>query len=322
MIGCSLEQMLRRKSRFLVRDFVETADGLLFAVVANGLEDRRVLACLRYVRTDGGLRKLDTLGAHQFLGQHHPEYLFHSARRDITVHGVPPDRIAHHHRPSSRWREIASQPAGDDLLRKVQRLASLFGLPADTADCPGVTGSVLVGAHTERSDIDLVAYGRASFQRARQLLRRAVEAGVLEELTESLWRDAYARRGCSLTFEEYLWHEKRKFTKCAVVGTKVDLNAVMAEPASVRQAARKLRQTVIRAVVHDASAAFDYPAIYRIRHPAVREIVCFTPTYAGQARAAEVVQAAGWLEQSHDGRLRLVIGTSREADGEYLRVVS
>ena len=52
---------------YLPRDFVETASGLLFAVVAHGLESQRVLAFLRYVRVDGALRKFGTDDANELL---------------------------------------------------------------------------------------------------------------------------------------------------------------------------------------------------------------------------------------------------------------
>ena len=70
------------------------------------------------------------------------------------------------------------------------------------------------------------------------------------------------------------------------------------------------------------AAAFDHPARYRVRHAAVSEVVSFTPTYAGQAVAGELIEASGWLEDDSAGARRLVVGTSREAGGEYVRSVS
>jgi uncharacterized protein len=50
--------------------------------------------------------------------------------------------------------------------------------------------------------------------------------------------------------------------------------------------------------------------------------VSFTPTYAGQAAAGEMIEASGWLEADTKGTLRLVVGTSRESPGEWIRVTS
>ena len=68
-------------------------------------------------------------------------------------------------------------------------------------------------------------------------------------------------------------------------------------------------------------AAFDHPARYVVRHADVAEVVSFTPTYAGQAVAGETIEASGWLEVDSVGARRVVVGTSREAGGEWIRVV-
>jgi hypothetical protein len=84
---------------------------------------------------------------------------------------------------------------------------------------------------------------------------------------------------------------------------------------------RKTGRSTLQAIVLDASLAFDQPARYRINHPVISEIQCFTHTYVGQALAGEMIEAAGAVETADDGRQRLVIGSSREAIGEYLRVI-
>ena len=136
-----------------------------------------------------------------------------------------------------------------------------------------------------------------------------------------MWHEAYARRGCALSYEEYLWHERRKHNKFACEGTKVDISCIEAEPARASSPGRKLRHAALRATVLDDTYTFDYPARYAIDHPEIAEIVCFTPTYAGQDRTGETLEAAGWIEQAADGAMQLVVGTSREAAGEYIRVV-
>jgi predicted nucleotidyltransferase len=70
--------------------------------------------------------------------------------------------------------------------------------------------------------------------------------------------------------------------------------------------------------VIDAEFAFDSPAIFHLDHPEVREIFCFTHTYAGQALPGEMIEAKGVLEETDQGQ-RLVVGTTREARGEWIR---
>ena len=152
-------------------------------------------------------------------------------------------------------------------------------------------------------------------------LRHAIELGVLEELSDPMWHDAYARRSCSLSLDEYVWHERRKHNKFACAGTKVDISCIDAEPGWMKAPRAKLCRDVIRGTVLDDTYGFDYPARYPVAHAVVQEIVCYTPTYAGQARTGETVEAAGWVEQTDDGVRRLLVGTSREATGEYVKVV-
>ncbi len=306
---------------YLARDFVETRNGLFFALVAAGTEEGRLLGCLRYVRTSGGLRKLGTADADQYLRRRCAAYLYHSRQRDVAVHGVPVTHVARHYRPPVQLARILDQSRRDALEEKVHELAGIVGAAAGASEWLGVTGSLLVSAHRQTSDIDLVCYGRARFAAARQRLRDAVAGHQLDPLSEAMWRDAYARRGCSLSFEEYLWHESRKLTKFACRGTKVDLACVLPAQAWTPPRCRKLARASIRAVVSDDTFAFDDPARYPVAHATVQEIVCYTPTYAGQAFRGETVEAAGWLEQADDGAHYLAVGTSREAAGEYVKVV-
>jgi len=70
-----------------------------------------------------------------------------------------------------------------------------------------------------------------------------------------------------------------------------------------------------------ASFAFDSPAIYEIDHPQVNEVLSFTHTYTGQALEGETIEARGVLEQIGD-ETRLVVGTTREAKGEWIKSLS
>jgi hypothetical protein len=73
----------------------------------------------------------------------------------------------------------------------------------------------------------------------------------------------------------------------------------------------------IEAQVTDASLAFDSPAVYEVEHKSVRRVLSFTHTYSGQALEGETMEACGICEQ-HGDELWLVVGTTREARGEYI----
>jgi len=49
--------------------------------------------------------------------------------------------------------------------------------------------------------------------------------------------------------------------------------------------------------------------------------VCYTATYTGQAEQGERIEVAGQLEVSNTGLVRILVGSSREAEGEYIKVL-
>lgn len=313
---------MRPHETFLLRDFVETAEGLIFALVECGVEDDRVLGFLRYLRQDGGLRKLGTEEANAHLRKLHPEYLFYSEPRDAVVHGVPVVKIARHYRARERLKEIMEEKRLDPVGSDARRLCGLFLREGLDLDHLGVTGSLLIGAQNLCSDIDLVIYVRDHFRQARHILRTLQERGDIAPLDEAGWRETYRRRGCALGFEEYRWHELRKFNKGVVNGRKFDIGPAELEKRPDPRRFRKAGGIIqIRATVTDDRHGFDHPARYGIDHAEIPEALSFTPTYAGQARSGERVEISGLVEQAEEGGRRLVVGSSREAPGEYIRVL-
>ncbi|MCI0733688.1 MAG: hypothetical protein L0Y38_07690 [Methylococcaceae bacterium] len=303
------------------KDFIETAEGLVFAVLVGGTEGGRYLCFLRYIKTETGYRKVETAEATRLLAAEFPRYRFHSLKRDADLHGVPRDNIIRHHRPVRRLREIVSAECRDPIESKLASFARMLEANGLCLDHFGVTGSLLIGAQTARSDIDLVIYERSHFNRLREIVRQGVHHASLEALGKEQWRETYLRRGCSLSLEEYLWHERRKHNKASWSGTKIDFSLVSDDTDPEGHSYRKIENTEIIAEVTDARCAFDHPARYRVSHPEIREIASFTPTFAGQALAGETVIARGMLEESKRGLRRLVVGSSREAPGEYIKVL-
>lgn len=305
--------------RYQPRDFIETTDGLLFAVVAGLPEDGRLLCSLRYQRSGRGYRKLDSAAADALLRAEAPEYRYHSPSLDADLHGVPLERIRHHYQPRLRVQALLAEAPGDVLAGKARRwLETMQERGLDPA-VVGLTGSLLIGAQTPRSDLDFVIYDRRHFHDSRAWIRESMAAGEFQGLDLPAWRDAYRRRGCALGFEDYLWHERRKYNKGLFEGTKFDITLITEDGPSRSGRARKLGPLRLVTEVTDAERAFDFPAIYGLRHAEIDEAWCFTQTYVGQAEPGDRVEIAGRLELDATGKPRIIVGTSREAPGEYIR---
>lgn len=305
---------------YLAKDFIETAEGLVFAVVEHGIEQGRVLCFLRYWRSAGGWQKQSTRQADDLLSQYHPDYLYHCPMRDVRLHAVPEQRIIKHYQPRQRLNELLSAARLDPVEQDLLRLSDLYQSRGLDINQMGVTGSLLIGAQGQASDIDLVFYDRALFHQARSITRELVKAGLLHELGRRHWQESFRRRDCHIDFDDYVWHEQRKFNKALVNDRKFDLNFIDPEP-FVNGCYRKLGEVSIRCTVTDASRAFDYPAVFECDDPQIDAIVVFTATYTGQAQEGEYIEVQGLLEESEDGFRRIIVGSSREAEGEYIKVL-
>ncbi|WP_292518718.1 DNA polymerase subunit beta [Methanoculleus sp.] len=294
-----------------LRDFIEDREGCLYAV-SNYDNADRIGCILRYVPdADGGrtslsgrrYRKYDFSEAFAWVREHRPEYL-------DSVHRVPRSDVVRVYKPEEEIGKVAVRN------ERVRRLLSRFDLPAGSFGC---TGSLLCGLENAASDIDLVVYGDAWFAAQRQF-RRLVETGVIPGMSTAMWRKVYDKRVPEISFDAFVLHEQRKWNRGEFEGTYFDLlytraygnlDAVPAGKGGV------LGRATIEATVTDASLSFDSPAVYAVDHDEISRVLSFTHTYSGQALAGEVIEARGVVEEHGDERW-LIVGTTREAKGEYI----
>ncbi len=302
----------------------------MFAVVhADLIAADLIVSCLRYIPNAEGLDKISTNNANRYLQTNYPQYLHHFEQFDTFVHAVPLAAVKRHYQPVERLKQICQQPK-DALEQLTSELCVYFVSQGLNADHLGISGSILIAAHGAESDIDLVVYGRDSFFKARdslqQLFCRDLSSSKhtrhyqIQPLSQEQWRQSWNRRGCDLSLEDYIWHEQRKYNKASINDIKFDLTMVETQMTD-HQAYVKQGISVLKAIVIDDSKAYDYPARYRIDHPQIEQILSYSATYAGQACNGEQIEAKGVLEKSDNGDCRLVVGTSREAANEYLKVL-
>jgi len=203
----------------------------------------------------------------------------------------------------------------DPRVRKIATILAEAGVPRTEM---GITGSMLIGLNDPTSDIDFVVYG-PWWWKARDIINAAKAGGEIQDLDLATWQKIYKKRKPETGFDEFMLHEKRKGNRGMVDGTYFDLlftrDWSQIEP---QMKGKQLGPRKIVATVTDARFAFDSPAIFRLDDDEVAEIFCYSHTYAGQAREGEVVEAQGVLEETAAG-LRLVVGTTREAKGEWIR---
>lgn len=305
---------------FVAKDFIETYEGWLFAVVSSLRETDKILCFLRYVPNQGQWKKLDTHAANRWLVLHSSRYLHYSRLLDARLHAVPVTHVAIHYQPRKRLAELLSAPGRDQVERDCQQFCALLAEQGVDLSKAGVTGSLLPGIQRPESDIDLVFYHRETFHRARGAVRALLRQGACQELAEKDWQESFRRRGCALNLSEYVWHEQRKYNKTLFHERKIDFSLVTPDPLPSGDC-RKLGLTRVAARVTEDLRAFDYPAEYAIDHDEIDAVLSYTATYQGQAVSGEQIEVKGQLEQIAGGGKRLIVGSTREAEGEYIRVV-
>ena len=305
---------------YQTKDFIETTEGLIFAIVESDLEHNTVLCFLRYVNHQGQWQKQSTQQANQLLTEKYPQYLYYSAIKDAHLHGVKTTAIIKHHRAQQRLTLLQQQTQLDVIEKDLFTLAQLFGQQGLAKNHIGVTGSLLIGAQNSQSDIDLVFYQPSHFQQARQIIQRLIITKDFQALSHTDWQESFQRRDCELTLNEYIWHEQRKQNKALFNGRKFDISLLSKSLAL--PTAKKIGSQQITAQVIDDSQVFCYPAVFKIQHPHIKNIICYTATYSGQAFKGEWIEACGLTEQLNNGEQHLMVGSSREANGEYIKVIT
>lgn len=301
-----------RAKKIRLRDFIEDRDGWLYAVSTYD-NTPRVGCILRYIpdpkgdrvnRTGERYRKVDFDESYALIRKEKPEYL------DL-LHRVPLSDVRRVLKPEE---EIAAISARD---ARISSLLAHFPLRPGSIGC---TGSFLCGLENDGSDVDLVVYGKQWFH-AQALLKKAVVTGKIPPISEETWKKIYEKRKPELSFDEFLLHEKRKWNRGQLNQTYFDLLYTRSyRNLDPRPSGRGGVQGIkmIEAHVIDARLAHDNPATYCVDHDPISKVLSFTHTYSGQALEGELIQAKGVCEV-HGDEQWLIVGTSREARGEFIR---
>jgi len=106
-------------------------------------------------------------------------------------------------------------------------------------------------------------------------------------------------------------------------GTKFDIGMVLLEKELENDSGQYTKQgtRVFTAMVTNDRHGFDLPARYQVDDEITPEILSFTHTYVGQAVVGETIEVAGAVECNEQGQCRLIVGSSREAKNEYIKVI-
>ena len=334
--------------RARVRDFIYTKDDLFLATTTYLHPHDRIQSFLRYIPDPKGERslngsrytKVDSQQAYTFLERNYPDYLFDCQVTRVKMMGAPRDRVEKILSPVDRLQEIFELSSPDELLLKVIKVAeTLIDEAGIKMKHLGISGSILPQLYDPRvSDIDFVVYGLKNHLKAMETFESIKNdpKSHLKAIEDGYWAKLYAKRikDGTLSYDEFRWYENRKNNRGVVDGTLFDILATREwneiSGTYGNETYQPCGTIAIEATVSDALAAFDNPAVYQLEDVQIlegpdvplREVASYTHTYSGQAREGERILARGKLEKvmGKKTHYRLIVGTTRESLGEYVKL--
>ena len=345
------------------RDFIHSTDDMYFASTNYLHPDNRIISFLRYIPDENGDRekngqrysKVGSDEAFAYLKENHPESLYHSEVANVTMMGVPIDKVDEIIRPEDRLkiiREGKDNKISDDIREKLIDLSDFFyyigGIDYDHL---GISGSTCPGLQkAEISDLDFVVYGLENHKKAINAFKkyhdREVEVGegsnkrkiILNPIQNEFWQHLFEKRikDDSLTKEEFCWYESRKFNRGVIRGTLFDIlctrnmNEVEGEYGDTRYIPLGISE--IECTITSDLKSMDNPAVYEISDveyldgikEEITQLASLTHTYAGEVLEGERVIARGKVEKvvtnNQEPIYRILVGSTRESIGEYIKL--
>ena len=325
--------------------YIETLDGLYFAV--KGLEHPpdRWIAVLRYVPDPGARERIKNGTSYRrlyrfseqerWIDEVCPQYRAYDQVFGATLQSVPRKMVRRIYSPRLQFQELMQRKDRDSLEDDVVGFLSSL---REKADVPlsslGITGSVLIGLHTGRSDMDVAVFGEQNCREVSRALRNLLEDGNEESpsrLDAEGVEELYAQRvvDTKMDFRKFADLESRKANQGRFRGRTWFIRFIK-EPGETRDRYGSSRYRVLgRTRVHasiarDADAIFT-PCSYLLsdvknlddrRMPEPEEIVSFRGRFCEQAWYGDRVTASGSLEQVQENhgnvRHRLLLGNSPE----------
>ena len=322
-----------RRRGFNEGDYIQSNDGLFFAVKGSKHPENLVVSILRYIQDPNGdrgfggvryKRVYDIDSTSEYLSKNHPEYINHIPRLGLGLQSVPVSEIARYYEPRERLNEIMTNPEYEVekvLTDFVNALSASSGVSTDSY---GVSGSLLIGLQTEGSDIDINVYGQDNGRRTYDALAEIREK---QDWVKPLKGELFDRILCSrwgdtgIPLDNFSGIESSKVLHGLVHGREYFVRLLMADDGSV---SKPIKRATIKARIFDSSRSIFNPCIYGVTQVLgdtgnikVSELKSYRGKFTEQAQEGDMVEARGIIEEVHgeDGIYhRLILG----GNGDYL----
>jgi predicted nucleotidyltransferase len=321
-------------------DLIENITKVFFDVKGQVHPPNKIVAFPRFIPNASGNRKRGNIPYRkvyslskrfQFLELNLSNYLVHDHVFDEILCEVPVTDVENRYEPAEKLQHLRSSK---DLDMPECRAVQLTELLKEEANSPwsalGISGSLLVGLHTARSDIDPVVYGSKNCRRVHSALKSLLkdEKGAFKpySLEDLKVLFDFRSKDTVMNFEDFVRTESRKVMQGKFMETDYfmrfvkDWDEINEIYGDVRY--RNCGYAKIKATIADDSESIFTPCVYKLgnvqilegqRLEAIEEIASFRGRFCEHAKNDEAVVAQGKVEQvtgsKHDHEhFRLLLG--------------
>ena len=319
-------------------DLIKTKSKVVFDVKGLVHPAGKIVAFPRFIPSPQGTRqgkegiygKVYSLSDRfKYLQENHPDLIVFDPVFGETLCEVPIAEIAEHYQPAEKLASLRLSKHLTTLESKAVRLAET--LKAET-NIPwnnvGISGSIMAGLTTEKSDIDPLVYGvekcRKTYAALRKLLKdkdsgfKPYTRAELKELFDFRSKDT------QMSFEDFVLVESRKAFQGKFMGTDYFIRFVKDWNETFEQYGeacfKNSGYAKITAKIADSTDSLFTPCTYKLENVRVVEgpklqpiieIVSFRGRFCEQAENSETVEAQGKVE----------LVTNKKNGGEHYRLI-
>jgi predicted nucleotidyltransferase len=305
-------------------DLIQTRDNVIFDVKGLVHPPTKVIAFPRYIPSPTGTRgsgkdlygKVYNLAERfKYLEQNAPNLIVRDPVFDENLCEVPYEAIKKRYDPIEKLATLRTSKGLEPLEEKAVRLAEdlkeAAGIPWSAI---GISGSVLVGLYTAKSDLDPIVYGADACRKAYAALEDLLRDGDSQfkpysrEGLRALF--GFRSKDTVMSFEDFARVERRKAFQGMFEGVDYFVRFVKDWSEAGEQYGdvcfRNSGYAKITATVADDSEALFTPCTYKIENTTVvegakleplSEIASFRGRFCEQAKKGEAVTAQGKVER-------------------------
>jgi predicted nucleotidyltransferase len=319
-------------------DLIKTKSNVVFDVKGLVHPKSKIIAFPRFIPTPQGTRqgKDSTYGKvyslderFKFLQENHPDLIVFDPVFGETLCEVPVNDIAEHYQPAEKLALLRTSKHLNTLEDKALRLAEALKKEADIPwSAIGISGSILAGLTTEKSDIDPIVYGAESCRKAYAALQKLLKYkdSEFKPYSRPELQDLFDFRSkdTQMSFEDFVLVESRKAFQGKFMGTDYFIRFVKDWSQTNEQYGdvcfKNSGYAKIKAKIADSSDSLFTPCTYKVesvkvvegpRLEPIREIVSFRGRFCLQAENGEAVEAQGKVE----------LVTNKKNPGEFYRLI-